>query len=208
MNQMSARSTRRKRAVESFKSALDCIGEIEHDMSLFAVTRGQFSMLDAIQTVIKQVGQCRVSVWTWAIADYEVECFEAFMANREITSAILVIDHAAENKNAALIQKWRDRFGVDSVRVCKNHAKISRVWNDDFHVLLRGSMNLNFNPRFEQLDVTEGGPDFDLVEEIENSLPVLRPRASIAESMKASQLGLAFESSTLEMFGGIKPWSK
>jgi hypothetical protein len=177
-------------------------------MSLFAVTRGQFSMLDAIQTVIKQVGQCRVSVWTWAIADYEVECFEAFMANREITSAILVIDHAAENKNAALIQKWRDRFGVDSVRVCKNHAKISRVWNDDFHVLLRGSMNLNFNPRFEQLDVTEGGPDFDLVEEIENSLPVLRPRASIAESMKASQLGLAFESSTLEMFGGIKPWSK
>ena len=45
----SSRSTRRKRAVESFGSAADCIGTIEKDMSLFAITRGQFSMLDAAE---------------------------------------------------------------------------------------------------------------------------------------------------------------
>lgn len=206
--QSSARSVRRKRAVESFGSAAECIGTVEKDMALFAVTRGQFSMLDAIQVVLKQTPGAKISVWTWAIADYEVECFEAFMADKSISGAILVIDHAAENKNAAVIQKWRDRFGADSVRVCKNHAKIARVWNDEKRVLLRGSMNLNFNPRFEQLDITEGGADFDMVEEIENTLPALRPRASIAEAMKASQLGLAFETSTLEMFGGVKPWCK
>ena len=37
-----------KRAVESFESAAATIGPIEKDMSLFAITRGQFSMLDAI----------------------------------------------------------------------------------------------------------------------------------------------------------------
>ncbi len=44
----SAASSRRKHAVESFGSAQDCIGRVEKNMSLFAITRGQFSMLDAV----------------------------------------------------------------------------------------------------------------------------------------------------------------
>lgn len=204
----SSPSVRRKRAVESFGSARECVGQIEKDMALFAVTRGQFSMLDIINVVIDQTGPCRVSVWTWAIADYEVECMESFMANRTITAGRLVIDRAAEVKNDAVIQKWRGVFGGESVKVCKNHAKIATVQNDDFRLLIRGSMNLNFNPRFEQFDITEGGPDFDLIERIENELPVLRPKCSNIEAMGASQLGLAFESSTLKMFGGIKVWGK
>jgi hypothetical protein len=204
----SARSSRRKKAVESFGSAADCIGTIEKDMALFAITRGQFSMLDAVNIVIQQVGICRVSVWTWAIADYEVECFEAFMANRTISSGRLIIDRSAEFRNAPMIQKWRSCFGGDSVRTCKNHAKIATVQNDEFRVLLRGSMNLNFNPRFEQLDITEGGQDFDLVERIENELPVLRPQPSNLEADNATQLGLAYETSTLKMFQGVKAWAK
>lgn len=204
----SVRSDRRIRAVESFSNAADCIGPVEHNMALFAITRGQFSMLDAILHTIKQVGPCRVTVWTWAIADYEVECFEAFMAHRDITAATLVIDRASVIKNAPLITKWRGIFGEDSVRICKNHAKIATVQTGDYRVLLRGSMNLNFNPRFEQLDITEGGLDFDLVQKIENELPILKPNASNLEAMNATQLGLAFETSTLKMFGGIKPWFK
>lgn len=204
----SARSSRRKRVVESFASAHECIGTVEPGMSLFAITRGQFSMLDAINVVVDQVGHCSVSVWTWAIADYEVQCFEAFMANQTISGGRLIIDRSAENRNVALIQKWRDCFGAEAVRVCKNHAKIATVQNANFKVLLRGSMNLNFNPRFEQLDITEGGPDFDLVAKIENELPILRPKCSNIEAMNATQLGLAFETGTLKMFGGIKTWAK
>ena len=33
-------ATRRKRAVESFKTAADCIGVIEPGAALFAITRG------------------------------------------------------------------------------------------------------------------------------------------------------------------------
>jgi len=203
-----APSIRRKRAIESFGSASECIGKIEKNMSLFAVTRGQFSMLDIINVVLKQLGPGAISTWTWAIADYEVECFESFMQNKLIHSGTLVIDRSAENRNASLIQKWRDCFGASGVRVCKNHAKIATVKTPTFSVLIRGSMNLNFNPRFEQFDITEGGEDFDLVNRIENELPVLMPKCSNIEATNASQLGLAFESSTLKMFGGIKPWTK
>lgn len=205
---ISAITTRRKRAVESFGSAQDCIGQIEKDMSLFAVTRGQFSMLDILSVIIKQVGPCSISVWTWAIADYEVECMEAFLKNESIKAGRLVIDRAAEVKNDAIISKWRTVFGKDTVRVCKNHAKIATVQTENFRILVRGSMNLNFNPRFEQFDITEGGPDFDLIEKIENELPVLRPKCSNLEAMNSSQLGLAFEASAMKVFQGVKPWAK
>ena len=194
--------------MESFASAAECIGPVEPGMALFAVTRGQFSMLDAVRHVIDQVGACEVSVWTWAIADYEVEVFTAFLRDGRITGGTLVIDRSAEHRNAALIQEWRDRFGADRVRVCNTHAKIARVWTGERKVLLRGSMNLNFNPRFEQLDVTADGPDFDLVAEIEAELPVLRPMCSFDEADRASKTSKAFETSTLALFRGTKVWAK
>ena len=85
------------------------------------------------------------------------------MAPQEITSGRLVIDASADRRNGTIIEQWRARFGAEAVRICKNHAKLARDWNDRFRLLLRGSMNLNFNPRFEQLDIT--GP-FDFSEEL------------------------------------------
>ena len=69
-------------------------------------------------------------------------------------------------------------------------------------------MNLNFNPRFEQFDLTEGGEDFYLVERIESELPVLGRKWSNAEAEAASGVSKAFETSQLSMFRGLKTWAK
>lgn len=198
----------RKRVVESFRDAADAIGPIEHEMSVFAITRGQFSMIDAILHTLKQLGTAQISCWTWAIADYEVEAMVGLMARKEITGGRLIIDASADRRDPAIINKWRDRFGDEEVRICKNHAKIARVWNDEYSVLLRGSMNLNMNPRFEQLDVTEGGEDFQLVKRIEDEMPILKRKYANAEADHASGLGKAFEQSTLTFFQGLKTWAK
>ncbi len=199
---------KRKRVVEGFKCAADTIGPIEKEMSLFAITRGQWSMIDAIFHCLKEAGPSAISVWTWTIADYEVEAMAGLMARQEITAGRLVIDQSADRRNATIIEQWRQRFGDQQVRICKNHAKIARVWNHDFRLLLRGSMNLNFNPRFEQLDITEGGEDFDLVERIENELPVLPRKYSNADTESATGVSRAFELSQLKMFSGVKTWAK
>jgi hypothetical protein len=198
----------RKRVVESFESAAKCIGPIEKEMSLFAITRGQFSMIDAISHCLHEIGPAEMSVRTWTIADYEVEAMAGLMARQEITSGRLVIDASADRRNGVIIEQWRQRFGDESVRICKNHAKIARVWNHGFRLLLRGSMNLNFNPRFEQLDITEGGKDFDLVERIESELLVLGRKWSNAQAEAATSVSKAFETSQLSMFRGIKTWAK
>ena len=199
---------RRKRVVEAFQCAAETIGPLEPGMSIFALTRGQFSMLDMILHCLKEAGPSAISVWTWTIADYEVEAMVGLMARREITAGNLIIDQSADRRNGVVIEQWRQRFGDDAVRVCKNHAKIARFWNDKYRLLLRGSMNLNFNPRFEQLDITEGGDDFALVERIESELPVLPRKYSNRDAESATGVNRAFEYSTLKMFSGIKTWKK
>lgn len=204
----SAISTRRKRAVESFKTAADCIGLIEPGAALFAMTRGQFSMIDAALACLDQTGPADISIWTWTVAEYEIECMERLRNDGRIRSATLVIDHGARNKNAGLIRLWKDTFGENSVRYVVNHSKIVTIRSDKFKLLLRGSMNLNFNPRFEQFDLTEGGADFDLVKEIEAELPVLPDNAPGKDAYKASRVAEAFNPEQLQMFSGIKVWAK
>lgn len=199
---------RNRRALEAFAGAAAAIGPIVPGMELFLLTRGQFSMLDMVQHILTELGPASVSVWTWAIADYEVEAMAALMASAAILEARLIVDRSAEQRSAATIAAWRARFGVSSVRVCKNHAKIARVWTAERRVLLRGSMNLNFNPRFEQADISEGGPAFELVAGVEAELPVLAPLCANHEADSASGLGKAFEQSTLELFHGLKVWAK
>jgi hypothetical protein len=194
--------------VESFRSAAETIGPIARGMSLFAVTRGQFSMIDMIQHCLNEIGGGEVSVWTWTIADYEIEAMESLLVREEIAGGTLIIDASADRRNQVMINRWRDRFGEDRVKVCKNHAKIARVWNTSYRLLLRGSMNLNFNPRFEQLDLSEGGEEFELVRKIEEELQVLPRKYSNADVESVTGVNRAFEYGTLKMFGGIKPWAK
>ena len=178
-------------------------------MSLFAVTRGQWSMIDAVLAVIDACPvPVDISLWTWTVADYEIQTLTRLRIDQRIASGRLIIDAGARTKNAAIIADWKRTFGPDSVRYVVNHAKIARVSCAGRKFLMRGSMNLNMNPRFEQFDLTEGGEDFDLVERIESELPILTDSASNAQARAASNLNSAFAPETLEMFAGLKRWAK
>lgn len=146
-------------------------------------------MIDAVLHVLDQVGPAAVSLWTWTVAEYEVQVLTRLRIDKRITAGRLVIDHGARNKNADIIADWKEQFGSDSVRCVVNHAKIATVETaTGLKFLLRGSMNLNFNPRFEQFDITEGGPEVDLVKEIENELPTLDDNCSGKEVYEGTKL--------------------
>lgn len=210
MSRAAAPASRRKAAKQSFGNAAECIGPVEPGMSLFAITRGQWSMIDAVLHCLDQCGPSRLSLWTWTVAEYEVQVLERLMMDgRLLPGTRLVIDHGARNKNAVIIAAWKRAFGIDSVRYVVNHAKIATIESESgMKLLLRGSMNLNFNPRFEQFDVTEGGPEFDLVREIEDELPCLPDNATGKDVYAASRVGEAFEPQQLNLFKGIKVWAK
>lgn len=204
----SSPAARRAVAAESFRTAAECIGPIVPGMSLFALTRGQWSMIDAVRHCLDAIGPARLSIWTWTIAEYELQTFETLRADNRITEGRLVIDYGARNKNAPLLADWRRQFGPQSIRYVVNHAKIATLETERFRLLLRGSMNLNFNPRFENFDLTEGGPEFDLVRTIEDELPILPDNCSGSQVFAASRVGEAFEPEQLAIFSGVKTWAK
>lgn len=228
MKPQSARSTKRQYiSVEALKTAGDCIGPIEPNMSLFAVTRGQFSMIDCIQHCLQEMGPSRLTIWTWCIADYEIETFEWLLRAGSITDALLVIDRAGEQqvsktwsfrdgsldkaeRQGALMRRWKDKFGQQSIKVCLNHAKIATLDNGRMKLLIRGSMNLNHNPRFEQLDITEGEGPFGIVADIENSLPILAENYTRAEIERATGALSLFTDEELKPFrtDELKVWAK
>src|SRR5690554_3702707 len=178
-------------------------------MAIFAITRDQWSMIDAILHILNEVGPSKVSVWTWTVAEYEIRVLERLRLDERITSGRLVVDYGALGKNAGLIRKWKETFGEDSVRYVVSHAKIATIESESgFKLLARGSMNLNFNPRFEQFDLTEGGPDFDLVRQIEDGLPILPDDCTGPQCFLASKAGQAFDHQALKMFSGVKTWRK
>lgn len=165
-------------------------------------------MIDATLACLDQAGPSDISLWTWTVAEYEIECLDRLRTDGRVRSATMVIDYGARNKNAALIAQWKASFGPDSVRYVVNHAKIVTIRSDRFKLLLRGSMNLNFNPRFEQFDMTEGGADFDLVRRLESELPILGDDVTGNQAYGASKVSSAFEPEQLKMFGGVKVWAK
>lgn len=198
---------RRKAARECFANAAETIGRCEAGMSLFAITRGQWSMIDAILHVLDCVGPSKVSLWTWTVAEYEVQVLTRLRVDGRVTEGRLVIDHGARNKNQQIIADWKQQFGAGSVRYVINHAKIATVESESgLRFLLRGSMNLNFNPRFEQFDITEGGPEFDLVREIEDELPDLEDGCSGAEVYAGSKIDNAFKPEQLTLFRKVNTW--
>ena len=208
-NESSTAYTRRTRAVESFRTAAECIGPIQPGMSLFAITRGQFSMVDALIHVMDRVGPSRVSVWTWTVSRADVETLLYQLETRKVSAGLLVIDPAVmrnkrERGGVETIERWAERFGPSSVRWLENHAKIATVEGAGLRVLLRGSMNLTSNPRFEQLDITEGGPDFELVRRIEEGLPALGEHARRQEYRQA--VGTVGVPHDQPMLARVKSW--
>ena len=174
MKRSARQKSREFYAVESLKSAGDAIGEIKKDCHIFAITRGQWSMVDD-----------------------------------KVTAGTLIIDGGARIKNRDIIKKWRKHFGSESVRYVLNHAKIATIESESgLKLLLRGSMNLNFNPRFENFDLSEGGDaGFDLVKSIESELPFLPSNCPGEDIYKASKVSACFDAETLDFFKGKKRWS-
>jgi hypothetical protein len=150
------------------KDALQDFGRKKH---VFGLNKGQFSMIDVIETVLEKTGPADVSVWSWVVAGHEVEAVSAFLTNKQIRRFRMIIDWTGAKREMPYIAELQAKFGLDCVRVTKTHAKIATFATDDgWRVVARGSFNLNCNPRFEQFDVGDDPQVYDCVLGLEDEL--------------------------------------
>jgi len=210
---------RTERASASYKCAAEAFGLLGKGSAVFDVSHGQYSMIDAVAHVIDQCAPepVNVTLWTWSIADYEVDSVNRMFFDGRIARARLVIDvgglrqGGSRSKRAdignAVVDQWRAKFGPSSVLMASTHAKIATVEAPlaGLRFRISGSANLNRNPRFEQFDIVEGAPCFDRVRAVENAMPVLPNDCTRSDTHVAGGFRDAFDD--LEMFGlETKPW--
>lgn len=151
-------------------AARDVLAGFSPGDHVFALTKGQFSMIDVAHALLERTGPAEVSVWTWCIADYEVQAVTAFIECGLITDFRLIADYSASQREMPLLGDIQARFGVDCIRITKTHAKILTVKAGAWRIVARGSMNLNANTRFEQFDVSDSAATYDMVRTIEREL--------------------------------------
>jgi len=141
------------------ETAREAIGKLSPGCEKFGFTKGQFSLVDLIETVSLQTGAADVVVSTWTAAGADVTLARSWLKSRRLKSVRFIVDYSFERRQAEYCRALREAFGDDAIRVTVTHAKFVLIKNADWNIVIRTSMNLNHNPRFENFEISDD-PEF------------------------------------------------
>jgi hypothetical protein len=130
-------------------TAKEAIEGFNKEIEIYGFTKGQFSIIDIMEAVLAITGPAALTVSTWTAATTDVTTVIDFVQDQKCTSSRWLVDYTFQTRSPALAQRIRNICGPDSIRVGKNHAKFFMLQNAEWDVICPTSMNLNFNPRFE-----------------------------------------------------------
>ena len=151
------RSTPRKRTIRKayVESVSQAIGPITPGIEVFVLTHGQFSLIDAIVYLSTKIGPCRLSVATWTAGTEDLQEMASLLAAGQFTDMRWLVDRSFITRQPAYCATLRRLFGDDVIRTTRSHAKFVTMRNEEFSLAIRTSMNLNHNPRMENIEVSD-----------------------------------------------------
>jgi len=135
-------------------SAKEAIGTIEKNTDVFILTYGQFSLIDALVAILDQTGPADVIISTWTAADAHLQRSAALLESAQIRSLRWIVDRSFETRQPEYCFHMRKLFGPGCIRAIRTHAKFMVVRSETHDIVVRTSMNLNENPRLENLEVS------------------------------------------------------
>lgn len=147
------------------ESAKKSIGKIYKGMEIFGLTKGQFSIINVIETVIEQTGPSDVVISTWTAAGAEIKKAEDFLNNGFINKLHFIVDRSFETRKKTYYDMLIKKFG-DIVSVTNTHAKFILISNDEWKISIRTSMNLNENKRLENFEISDCEKLFEYLSKI------------------------------------------
>ncbi len=146
-------AVRELRELRRQQSAADAIRGLTAENEIYGFTKGQFSMLDLLKACLEFTGAARLSLSTWTAARHEIQQLEKLQADGRILGTRWLVDFTFARRDPQAAHAIRQTFGLDAIRVAQNHAKFALFANDRWQLVVRTSMNLNMNPRFEDFTI-------------------------------------------------------
>lgn len=168
-------SKRQFRKLFKRETAADFVGEFQRGGHLWGFSKGQFSFLDAIAAIAAKIGPSELTVSTWTIGRNDITGLQQLAEIKGIFDGKLfsgirfLVDISFVRREPGIIAHLRATYGEDCIRVTKNHAKFALFRGDGWRVVCRTSMNLNGNPRLEDLEIKDDPEMFSFLDEIVTS---------------------------------------
>jgi len=149
------RTSARKFAGDSAREMLAEAGFGRGREAIF-LTAGQFSSVDWIDAILDYTGPADATIATWTAAAADLSRVETWLHGVRLLSCSWIVDRSFPNRQPAICDAFRARFGDDAIRVFATHAKFSLLWNDDgWRVVALTSANLNCNARTEMFHAAD-----------------------------------------------------
>lgn len=191
------RVSRDVRRVMYAANVAEAVGDITHGCEIYGLARGQYSLIDLVEHILGFTGPARLTISTWTAAGADVDYALRLCQDGRVLGITWIVDASFPVRQPGYCAAMRDRFGDECIRVTKSHAKFVLIGNDDWHVVLRTSMNLNENRRLESWEVSDDPRLFAYLEEI--VAEIFAPEA-LATSLEdtAGAVERAFHAQTLE----------
>jgi hypothetical protein len=159
------------------ETAREAVGDLYPQCSIFGITKGQFSLIELIETLLDQTGPADVFLSTWTAAGSDLTDAFKLIDSGKMRSFRILVDHTFQRRKPAFAAKVRELFGIEAVRVTRNHAKFCLIRNDTWDLVIKTSMNLNFNPRLEDFDIADDPRTADFLQGLMNEIFTrLKPR--------------------------------
>lgn len=157
---MKARSISRKRKPRTISAAKtsaasECFQDLQPGCELYILTFGQFSLIDALVALLDVTGPAKVDISTWTAAYAHLDRSKALMESAAITDLRFLVDRSFLTRQPEYCQHLRSLFGDRCIRTYRAHSKFMTVKNDKWSLAIRTSMNLNENPRLENIEVSD-----------------------------------------------------
>lgn len=154
--------------VNEFGSGLEAarraIGGLRPGCRLFGFTAGEFSLLDLLRAVLEVVGPAEVVLSTWTTGIRDAETAAWLLEEGAIRSLLLLTDRSFPKRQPAYCDRVLRLFGPQAMVCTNTHAKFATIKARDWRVVVRSSMNLNRNRRWEQFDLDDSEELFGFVE--------------------------------------------
>lgn len=147
-------------------TAGDAIGPLRKGHESFVLTFGQFSLIDALVYLVEQTGPADVTLSTWVAAKADLSACHALLQRAAIRSMRFLVDSNFSGRQARFMGHMRELFGDGCIRTTKNHAKFCTIRNEEWALAVRTSMNLNTNPRLENIEVSDDPALCTFLEEV------------------------------------------
>ena len=148
------------------ENARAAIGPLYPGCEIYGFTKGQFSVIEIMEHVILEAGPSEVTICTWSAASGDIQAANRLLGNNSITSLKFVVDYSFQSRKPHFCKELIDTFGHDCIRVTSIHAKFVLIKSAKYNLVIRTSMNLNFNPRFENFEISDDAEMYAFMQEI------------------------------------------